>query len=147
MEQRNGGYSRLPEIEEGNQIVQEIRSFKTFIKQGNFFELATALVVGKAFSEVVSSFVNDIFAPLTSLILLTNLTEVFWVLKSGPHAPYQTREQAVADGAITLNYGNFIEIVIDFVVVSLCFYLVLKVYNRLHDDTIEGGEGDLNQPR
>jgi large conductance mechanosensitive channel len=107
-------------------------SFRKFIKRGNFFELAAALVVGKAFSDMVSSFVNDLFVPLTSLLLTARLSEVFVVLKSGPNAPYNTREQAVSDGALTLNYGNFIETIMNFFVVSFCFYVIVVAYQKLH---------------
>src|SRR5215203_1210026 len=106
----------------------QFESFKKFIKRGNFFELATALVVGKAFSTVVSSFVNDLFVPISSLVLTANLNENFYVLKSGPNVPYNTREQAIADGAITINYGNFIEVTINFLIVSLCFYFIFNIY-------------------
>lgn len=105
-----------------------IDEFKLFIQRGSFFELAVALVVGEAFTSIVKSFVNDIFAPVLSLLLTNQLSEVFIVMKSGPNAPYVTRDEATADGAVTWNYGNFIQMCINFFVMSLALFVFFKMY-------------------
>lgn len=108
--------------------------FRAFIKRGSFFDVATAIVVGGAFTSVVTSFVDDLFTPVVSIVLTRRLSEMFLLIKSGPSAPYKTREQAIADGAVTLNYGNFIQTSINFFILSFSFYLIFKFYTRLHRD-------------
>jgi len=123
-------------LSEENPMVQRIPKvwddFRVFIKRGSFFDMATAMVVGGAFGKVINSFVNDLFTPLVSLLLTAKLSEVFFVIKSGPNFPYNTREQAIEDGAVTLNYGNFIETGINFMILSMCFYVVFKSYTKIH---------------
>ena len=99
-----------------------IQDFKKFVNKGNILDLAIGILIGTAFSAMLSSLVNDIFMPLISKILDYDLSEAKVVLK-----------EAVMDGnevvkeAITLNYGNFIQTVITFLVIALSIFFAIKV--------------------
>lgn len=121
----------------GLRLSSTFRDFVRFIKGGTFFDLALALVVGHAFTKLVESFVNDIFTPVFALLLTSQLSEEFTVIRAGPHAPYNTREKARSDGAITLNYGNFIQCGLDLVVMSISFYIIIKLYTAAKKKVIE----------
>lgn len=101
--------------------------FKNFINKGSVLDLAIGLVIGEAFASVVNSFVSDIFSPVLGLIVSSKLSEAFVVIKKGPHFPYNTREEAKTDGAVTWNYGNFIQLIINFICIAWCLYLVMKM--------------------
>lgn len=98
--------------------------FKAFIAKGNVVDMAVAVVVGGAFSKIVSSLVGDIIMPLVSLLTGgIDVSDWKWVIKEAVVG---------ADGVITeaetaLNYGVFIKTVIDFLVVSFCIFIALKV--------------------
>ena len=99
-----------------------IQDFKKFVNKGNILDLAIGILIGTAFSAMLSSLVNDIFMPLISKVLDYDLSEAKIVLK-----------EAVMDGdevvkeAITLNYGNFIQTVITFLVIALSIFFAIKV--------------------
>ena len=99
-----------------------IQDFKKFVNKGNILDLAIGILIGTAFSAMLNSLVNDIFMPLISKVLSYDLTEAKVVL-----------QEAVMDGdevvkeAITLNYGNFIQTVITFLVIALSIFFAIKV--------------------
>ena len=105
--------------------------FKNFINQGNVVDLAVGIVVGGAFGAVVTSFVSDLFIPVVSLIVSSELSETFVVLKKGPNFPYTTRAEAVQDGAVTWNYGNFVQLFINFLLMSVALFIVIKMFSTL----------------
>lgn len=94
-----------------------LNEFKKFISKGNVVDLAVGVVIGGAFSKIVSSLVNDIIMPLIGVIIgginFTNLS-----LKVGD---------------ATINYGMFIQNIIDFLIISFCIFLVVKTLNTLDD--------------
>lgn len=96
-----------------------LNEFKKFISKGNALDLAVGVVVGGAFSKIVSSLVNDIFMPLIGVIIggidFTNLS--------------------LKVGEATINYGMFIQNIIDFLIISFCIFLVVKTLNTLDDMT------------
>ena len=96
-----------------------LNEFKKFISKGNVVDLAVGVVIGGAFSKIVSSLVNDIIMPLIGVIIggidFTNLS-----LKVGD---------------ATINYGMFIQNIIDFLIISFCIFLVVKTLNTLDDMT------------
>lgn len=106
------------------------KEFKTFILRGNVIDLAIALVIGAAFGVVVTSFVNDLLMPPVGLLLghvdfanlFVNLTPDKY---NGP-----SLAEAKKAGAATLNYGLFINNVINFLIVALAVFLVVKQANR-----------------
>ena len=96
-----------------------LNEFKKFISKGNVVDLAVGVVVGGAFSKIVSSLVNDIIMPLIGVIIggidFTNLS--------------------LKVGEATINYGMFIQNIIDFLIISFCIFLVVKALNTLDDMT------------
>jgi large conductance mechanosensitive channel len=108
--------------------------FKKFIERGSVTDLAIGVVVGNAFTAIVDSFVGDIITPIISLAAVSQLlNESFLVLRKGPNFPYKTREEAKADGAVTWNYGNFIAVSINFMIMAAFMFVIMKMYQRFRD--------------
>src|SRR5581483_8388614 len=99
------------------------KEFKTFAMRGNVLDLAVGIIIGGAFGKIVTSFVNDVLMPPLGL-LVGNVD--FSDLKV-------TLKQMGANGKpVTLNYGSFINVVIDFAIVAFCVFLVVKAVNILN---------------
>ena len=104
------------------------QEFKKFIMRGNVLDLAVAVIIGAAFNQIVQSLVNDIIMPPIGLALgKVNFTNLFINL-SGKH--YATLAQAKAAGAPTINYGSFINTMINFLIVAFVVFLVVRQFNR-----------------
>src|SRR3954447_16995950 len=102
--------------------------FKMFLMRGNVVDLAVAVVLGAAFGAIVTSFVNDLLMPPLGLALgRVNFSDLF-VSLSGKS--YPTLAAAKAAGAPTLNYGVFINTIINFLIVAFCVFLVIRMVNR-----------------
>ena len=108
------------------------KEFKEFAFKGNAIDLAVGIILGAAFGAVVVSLVNNvIMPPIGALLGGADFSQLFIVLKEGvPAAPYATVDAAAAAGAVTLNYGMFINAVIYFLIVALAIFLVVKMINR-----------------
>lgn len=105
------------------------KEFKEFAMRGNVLDMAVGIVIGAAFGKIVSSFVADILMPPIGLLIgKINFSDLFINL-SDRHA--LTLAQAKAMGAPTINYGVFLNTVIDFVIVALAIFLVVRQINRL----------------
>lgn len=103
--------------------------FKTFALRGNVIDLAVGVIIGTAFTGIVNSLVSDlIMPPLGLLIGGIDFSDFFLVLK-GPHA--DTLAAAKAAGAVTLNYGVFVNVVIRFIIVAFAVFLLVRWINRL----------------
>ena len=108
--------------------------FKKFIMRGNVLDLAVGIIIGAAFGAIVKSLVDDIIMPPVGLAFgNVDFSDLFLLLKEGPKAagPYATVAGAQAAGAVTLNYGLFINQLITFLIVALAVFLVVRVANRL----------------
>jgi len=106
-----------------------LNEFKTFIIRGNMVDLAVGIVIGVAFTTVVTSFVNDLLMPPIGLLLgKVDFNNLFITLASGS---YPTVAAAKAAGVPTLNYGLFINNVINLVIVGFVVFLVVKQVNRV----------------
>lgn len=105
-----------------------IKEFGEFIKKGNVVDMAVGVVIGSAFGAIVTSLVNDIIMPVISL-LTGGIDFSNWFLALDGNK-YATLEEATTAGAATLNYGNFISLVINFIIVAFCIFLVVKAMNR-----------------
>ncbi len=116
-----------PRATKGRRI---LKGFKAFIDRGNLLQLAVAFIMGVTFAAVVTSLVNDIIMPGVGLALGgLDMTSLFSVLKEGnPAGPYNTVAQAKAAGAVTLNYGIFINSIIVFIIVAIVLYLLVLAY-------------------
>jgi large conductance mechanosensitive channel len=106
-----------------------LNEFKTFIVRGSMIDLAVGIVIGAAFTTVVNSFVNDLLMPPIGLLLgRVDFSNLFVTLAGGS---YPTIAAAKAAGAPTLNYGLFINNVINLVIVGFAVFIVVKQVNRL----------------
>lgn len=109
------------------------KEFKTFAMRGNLVDLAVGFTVGAAFSTVAKSLVDDIIMPPIGLVLgQQEFSDLFILLKSSDASPppYGTLADAQAAGAVTLNYGQFINNVVAFLLVALAMFLLIRVINR-----------------
>ena len=109
------------------------KEFKEFAFKGNAIDLAVGIILGAAFGAVVVSLVNNvIMPPIGALLGGADFSQLFIVLKEGtPAAPYATVDAAAAAGAVTLNYGLFINAVIYFLIVAFAIFLVVKMVNKV----------------
>ena len=110
-----------------------LKEFKEFVAKGNAIDLAVAVVIGAAFGAVVTSLVTDVLMPPVGLFLGdADFTNLFLVLKEGAVAgPYDSLTAAQDVGAVTLNYGLFINALISFTIVAFVIFLVVKGINRM----------------
>lgn len=108
------------------------KEFKAFIDRGNLLQLAVAFIMGVTFAAVVTSLVNDIIMPAVGLALGgVDFTSLFAVIKDGdPVGPYNTVELAKEAGAVTINYGIFINTVIVFIIVALVLFFITRAYMK-----------------
>lgn len=105
--------------------------FKLFISRGSVIDLAVGVMMGSAFSAIVTSLVNDIFMPVVSL--LTNGFDFKNLFIALDGVAYATLEQAQSAGAATLNYGLFITQIIDFLLMALCVFVVIRLINKFRE--------------
>jgi large conductance mechanosensitive channel len=107
-----------------------LEEFKAFAMRGNVVDLAVGIIIGAAFGKIVSSLVNDILMPPIGLVLgRVDFSNLFLNLSGQSHA---TLAEAKAAGAPTINYGVFLNSVIDFVIVAFAIFLLVRAINRLH---------------
>jgi large conductance mechanosensitive channel len=112
-----------------------LKDFKAFIMRGNVVDLAVAVVIGAAFGAIVKSLVDDIIMPPIGLVVgKLDFSNLFLVLRAGETTlpPYKTVADAHAAGAVTLNYGAFINNIVGFLIVALAIFMIVRVMNRLY---------------
>ena len=109
------------------------REFKQFAMRGNVVDLAVGVIIGAAFGKIVDSLVKDVVMPPIALVLgKVDFSNLFFVLREGALAgPYLSVDAAVKAGAVTLNYGLFINACIKFIIVSFAVFILVKQVNRL----------------
>jgi large conductance mechanosensitive channel len=109
------------------------KEFKEFAVKGNAVDLAVGVIIGAAFGGIVNSLVKDILMPPVGLLTGgLDFSNKFLILKAEPGSgSFNTPAEAAKAGAVTWNYGNFITLIINFVIVALCIFLVVKAMNRL----------------
>ena len=119
-----------------------IKEFKKFILRGSLVDLAIGFTVGASFSTVARSLVDDILMPPIGYVMgSTDFSNLMFVLKGGnPPPPYIGPKQAEAAGAITINWGQFINNLLALLIVALSMFVVIKAFNRLEGqiDVIAG---------
>lgn len=109
-----------------------LKEFKEFALRGNMIDLAIGVVLGTAFGAVVASLVSDLITPLLGLLGSRDFSDQFLVLRPAPGGgTFFTPEEAAKAGAITLNYGSFLDAVIRFLTVAGALFFVVKGMNRL----------------
>jgi large conductance mechanosensitive channel len=109
------------------------KEFREFAVRGNVLDMAVGIVIGAAFGTIVNSFVNDVIMPPIGLLLGNmDFSSLFLVLKEGKvAAPYATLADAKAAGAVTMNYGAFVNTIVSFLIIAFAVFLVVKNVNRL----------------
>jgi large conductance mechanosensitive channel len=106
-----------------------LKEFRDFVTRGNVVDLAVGVIIGAAFGKIVSSLVTDIIMPPVGLLLNgVDFSNLFISLNG---QAYATLADAQAAGAPTINYGNFINNVIDFLIIALVIFLMIRVINRM----------------
>lgn len=110
--------------------------FKKFVMRGNVVDLAVGVIIGGAFGSIVTSLVNDIIMPPIGLLLgKVDFSNLYLVLKEGQAAgPYASLAEAQELGAVTLNYGVFINALVSFIIVAFSVFLLIKLVNRLQPE-------------
>jgi large conductance mechanosensitive channel len=105
------------------------KEFRDFAIRGNVLDMAIGIILGAAFGKIVSSLVNDVLMPPIGLLLgRVNFSSLFLNLSG---KPYESLAGAKAAGAATINYGLFLNTVIDFIIVAFAIFLVVRQVNRL----------------
>jgi large conductance mechanosensitive channel len=110
-----------------------LNEFKQFAMRGNVVDLAVGVIIGAAFGKIVDSLVKDIVMPPIGLLLgKVDFANLFLVLREGAQAgPYISVDAAQKAGAVTLNYGTFINTMISFIIVAWAVFLLIKAINRM----------------
>jgi len=120
-----------------------LKEFKDFALKGNVLDMAVGIIIGAAFGTIVSSLVKDVIMPPIGLILgNVDFSELFIVLKVGSKfaGPYATLKDAAAAGAVTLNYGVFINSVVSFIIVAVSVFMLVKAFQRLKKQEVPAAE-------
>ena len=115
------------------------KEFKEFAMRGNVIDMAIGIIIGGAFGPIVGSMVSDILMPPLGLALgNVDFSNLFILIKEGSKAaaPYASLAEAKAAGAVTVNYGLFINSVVSFVIVAFCVFLLVKTMNRLKREEV-----------
>ena len=108
--------------------------FRKFIMRGNVIDMAVGVVVGGAFSKIVSSLVADIITPCISLLTgKANFNELKWVLKEAVTETAEDGTVTELSAATTMNYGTFIQYIIDFIIIAFSIFVVVRSINKLRE--------------
>lgn len=109
-----------------------LKEFKEFAMKGNVLDMAVGIIIGAAFGKIVDSLVKDIIMPPIGLLMGgVDFANMFVVIKAGKDAgPYATVELAQKAGAVTWNYGVFINTVLTFIIVAFAVFMLVKAYNK-----------------
>lgn len=105
-----------------------LKDFKAFLLKGDIVALATAVIIGGAFNKIVGSFVADVIMPFVGLFMGgQNVNNLFITLDG---STYETLEAAKEANAAIMTYGNFVQAIIDFVIIGFVIFMLLKAYER-----------------
>lgn len=106
-----------------------VQEFKSFIMKGNVLDLAVGVIIGAAFGKIVNSAVNDLIMPIVGLFMgKVDFSNLFVTLSSGS---FPTVAAAKAAGVPTLNYGIFINATIDFLIMAMVIFMIIKAANKV----------------
>jgi len=110
-----------------------LKEFKEFAMRGNVVDMAVGIIIGAAFGSIVTSLVADVIMPPIGLLLgNVDFSNLFVTLRNGAAAgPYSSVAQAKAAGAVTLNYGLFINAIISFLIVAFAVFILIRAINKL----------------
>ena len=125
-----------------------LKEFKAFAMRGNVVDLAVGVIIGGAFGAIVNSLVKDVIMPPIGLLLgNVDFANLFWVLKEGEiAAPYATLADAQTAGAVTLNFGIFINAIVSFLIVAFAVFLLIRGINRMQPKPVEVPAAPTTKP-
>jgi large conductance mechanosensitive channel len=110
-----------------------VKEFKEFAMRGNVVDMAVGIIIGAAFGKIISSIVNDVIMPPIGLLLGgVNFTDLKFVLKEAI-----TDSTGAQIAAVTINYGTFVQTIIDFVIIAFAIFMLIKLMNKLKKKEIE----------
>jgi large conductance mechanosensitive channel len=109
-----------------------LKEFKEFAMRGNVLDMAVGIIIGAAFGTIITSLVSDVIMPPIGLLLgNVDFSNIFVVLKEGKIAgPYASVAAAKAAGAVSVNFGIFINTIINFLIVAFAIFLLIRAINR-----------------
>jgi large conductance mechanosensitive channel len=110
-----------------------LKEFKEFAMKGNAVDMAVGVIIGAAFGGIIASLVKDIIMPPLSLLTGgLDFSNKFVVLRSAPGGDtFKTAADAAKVGAVTWNYGNFITLIVNFLIVAFCIFLLVRALNKM----------------
>jgi len=117
-----------------------IKEFKAFIMRGNVLDMAVGVVLGGAFTKVVTSFTNDVLMPPIGMLMGKVDFSNLYINLSGQS--YASLDEAKKAGAATINYGVFVNVIVDFMIVAFAIYMLLKTMAK-----ISGKQGPIEPPK
>ena len=118
--------------------IKWIDEFKEFISRGSVVDLAVGIIVGSAFTAIVTSFVNDILMPIIGLILgKINFTSLRFVIVKATETSAE----------VAINYGNFLQKTVDFLLTALAVFVMIKFINQMHRMTEKKKEAMKEEPK
>ena len=120
-----------------------IQEFKEFALKGNVMDMAVGIIIGGAFGKIVTSLVNDIIMPPIGLITGSSFDDAKVVLRE---AQTDAASGEVLKEAITLNWGSFVQATVDFFIIALCIFLLIKLTNSLRKKQAEQPEAPAPTP-
>ncbi len=110
-----------------------LKEFREFAMRGNVMDMAVGIIIGAAFGSIVSSLVSDVLMPPIGLLLgNVDFSNLFFVLRDGTApGPYASLSAAKGAGAVTVNYGVFVNHIISFIIVAFAVFMIIRSMNRL----------------
>ena len=113
-----------------------LKEFKEFAAKGNMLDMAVGIVIGAAFATIIGSLVNDIIMPPIGLALGgVDFSEMFLVLGQGdPAGPYATLAAAKESGAVTMNWGIFVNSLMTFAIIAFALFMVIRSFNKMKNE-------------
>jgi large conductance mechanosensitive channel len=113
-----------------------LKEFREFAMRGNVVDMAVGIIIGAAFGTIVQSLVNDVIMPPIGFVLgNVDFSNLFVVLREGtPPGPYPALSDAAKAGAVTINYGKFINTIISFLIVAFAVFILVRNINKLRQE-------------
>ena len=124
--------------------IKFLKEFKEFAIKGNMFDMAIGIIIGVAFNKIVSSLVNDIILPSFSLIIgNVNFQNLNIVLQK----EIIDNTGNIIQELVAIKYGNFIQVIFDFIIIAITVFLVIKIFNKLRRKAENEKDTTVSTPR